>query len=123
MDKQTKTLYVGSINRYNTKIPVQKIRENFERLDLKGLIKNIPIYGFEERWLAGMSLIDSNKIKKGVLEEDKKIIPFVEEVEDDGFECLDKSCYIYKVKVDTKNLIFRIIRKAIEFLPLNFNRS
>lgn len=93
-------IYIGSKKNYDEIIPIEKIKERFDKLELKDLIRNIPIYGFNDKWLAVLSSCQNNKIKKGVIDENNNQYYFIEETEEKGLKCLNTECYLYTVKVE-----------------------
>lgn len=90
-------LYMACIDKYDEKIPFGKIN------------------AYTEEWLALVSMEQNrDKIKKGfdILDNNRKPIPFVQELQKDGFKVFDVSCYLYEL--DTSS--FKYIGNTYKFV-------
>lgn len=59
------------------------------------------IHAYKYRWLALVSVCDSdNKIKRGMAEYRDILYPYIQELSDDAFDSLDTACYLYVISKD-----------------------
>lgn len=101
---ESEHLYVSNEKLFNDKIEIPKIVKRKSKLQLDeffGKRKDV-IPGYKLEWLSLLSVIeDSNKyIKKGFIDYQNETKPFIEELEENAFDKLNKSCYIYKTNID-----------------------
>ena len=87
------TVYYASFKRYENKI--DSIGDN--------------IIGYSDKWLALISLLPRNTIKRGITYKNGKIIPVLKENIPNGFSELNKCCYLYELNPGKKIDNFRYI--------------
>jgi hypothetical protein len=87
------TVYYASFKRYENKI--DSIGDN--------------IIGYSDKWLALISLLPRNTIKRGITYKNGKIIPVLKENIPNGFSELNKCCYLYELNPEKKIDNFRYI--------------
>lgn len=95
-----KIVYIGSSKLYKNNIPIKSLRKNINRLGVKKIIKNVPISGYDSRWLGLLSISNYKNLKKGVIEEENISIPFIEENKKKEFSYLECSGYLYTVIIN-----------------------
>lgn len=98
-DLSINTVYYASFKRYENKI--DNITDN--------------IIGYSDKWLALISLISQNTIKKGITYKNEKIIPVLKENIPNGFSELNKCCYLYELNPEKKIDNFRYIISDFDF--------
>jgi len=89
---------------------------SFKRYDEK--IHNIAdtIVGYTDKWLAMISILPKNTLKRGIGYKNNKIIPIIKELTPNGFSELNKCCYIYELYPDKKVDDFRYLISDNNFI-------
>jgi len=123
-----KYIYIGSQTDYKDKITFKKncrkSRKNIK--DFLGRSGESSVQGYNQKWLALLASVPNLKthIRKGFIEYDNKITPFIEEIHDGAFKQISSSCYIYKAlpsQFDQKTGWYKYkTNKTIEFIEKDF---
>lgn len=98
-DLSVNRVYYASFKRYENKI--DNISDN--------------IIGYTDKWLALVSLLSRNTIKRGITYKNGDIIPVLKENIPNGFSELNKCCYLYELNPEKKIDNFRYIISDFDF--------
>jgi hypothetical protein len=92
-------VYVASYKRYEDKM--EYLSDN--------------MIGYKDKWIALASMLPKTLVKKGIGYKNNKIFPVLKEVTPNGFNELNKCCYLYEFYPDTKIDEYRYIIKDKNF--------
>jgi hypothetical protein len=99
-NNQTNPVYVASYNRYE---------------DSYKIISD-SVVGYSEKWLALVSLLSRNKLKRGITYKDNKLKPILKELVPNAFSDLNKCCYLYEFYPEKKVDDFRYLIDDKKFI-------
>jgi len=99
-DNQVNSVYVASYNRYE---------------DSYKIISDT-IVGYSKKWLALVSLLSRNKLKRGITYKDNNLKPILKELVPNAFSDLNKCCYLYEFYPEKKVDDFRYLIDDKKFI-------
>ena len=82
-----------------------EVSDNFrtsrqEVLDFLGITSRKYVNCYTDSWMAILASVPNvhKKIKKGYVTKNGKVIPYIEEIQEEAFDNLNESCFLYTIK-------------------------